>query len=380
MAKASPSNASSIVEEYSKKAHKLVERKVDFLLLALSQMIGSQSIVNPSPEFQRRLVWSDKKKSRFIESLLIGLPVPPLFLFEIEPNHYEVMDGQQRITAIGGFYQDEVALVGLEQLDFLNDRVYSRLPKELQRSLDRCVISTVNVSAAPNFGEDKGEIRREVFKRLNTGGVSLNPQELLNCLYSGPLNELVVELSCFRRFTEAWGIPAHTYAKEKSRTQSPAVKRNRYYARMEDCALVLRFLSMRDPKMIRGSVRAVAEKFMRENRNMPKPARDELGRAFRSRVDLAVDVFADDAFKYTNKKGKVKVSAPLFDAELAAMDRLYPSADKLRSRSARIRKAVKDALSNKKTFSLLINKANTAAAVRKRLRLMTRLVSGAAGL
>ncbi|XWK88512.1 MAG: DUF262 domain-containing protein [Phormidium sp.] len=76
------------------------------------------------PFYQRRLRWDEKKQSRLIESFLINIPVPPIILFEKEYNFYEVMDGQQRITAIRDFYENKLRLTGLELWSELNGRTY----------------------------------------------------------------------------------------------------------------------------------------------------------------------------------------------------------------------------------------------------------------
>jgi hypothetical protein len=82
-----------------------------------------------NPEFQRRHRWDDQKKSRLIESFIMNVPIPPIFLYEDRFSHYEVMDGLQRLTAIYGFYTNQLVLDGLEEWPELNGRRYSELPK-----------------------------------------------------------------------------------------------------------------------------------------------------------------------------------------------------------------------------------------------------------
>jgi Protein of unknown function DUF262 len=97
--------------------------------------------MNIRPEYQRRLVWDEKKKSRFIESLLMNIPIPPIFLYETDLSRYEVMDGQQSLNAIIEFYENELRLKGLETWKVLNGYTYNKCPPRIQRGLDRRRIS-----------------------------------------------------------------------------------------------------------------------------------------------------------------------------------------------------------------------------------------------
>src|SRR5262249_30803115 len=93
------------------------------------------------PFYQRRLRWDKVRQSRFIESFIINIPVPPLFLYEAKYNSYEVIDGQQRITAIRAFYENDLVLKGLEHWPELNGRKYSNLPSNIRAGIDRRSIS-----------------------------------------------------------------------------------------------------------------------------------------------------------------------------------------------------------------------------------------------
>jgi hypothetical protein len=76
------------------------------------------------PFYQRRLRWDDARQSKLIESFIMNIPVPPLFVYEADLAKYEVMDGQQRITALRDFYSNKLKLTGLEQWPELNGRTY----------------------------------------------------------------------------------------------------------------------------------------------------------------------------------------------------------------------------------------------------------------
>ena len=119
------------------------------------------------PVYQRRITWDNKKRSRLIESFIINIPVPPVFIYEIEYGKYEVMDGLQRISAIRDFYSDKYALEGLTEWPELNGKKYSELPKKVKEGIDRRQISVVSLlkeSAKTPIQEQK--MKRMVFERL----------------------------------------------------------------------------------------------------------------------------------------------------------------------------------------------------------------------
>jgi hypothetical protein len=164
-----------IEERYDSEDRDVSQERNDFLLPQVVDFVSKKQWMNLQPEYQRRQVWEKAKQSRFIESLIMNLPVPPIFLFESEYNRYEVMDGQQRLSAILAFYENRLKLTGLEHWKELHGKQYADLPLKLQRGLDRRRISAV-VLQTPSASAKVGDVRRIVFERLNTGGQRLNAQ------------------------------------------------------------------------------------------------------------------------------------------------------------------------------------------------------------
>ena len=105
---------SQIERMYDSGANRVTQERNDFFLPQILDFVASKKWINLRPEYQRRLVWDRKKKSQFIESLLMNIPIPPVFLYENDINRYEVMDGQQRLNAILEFYGNGLVLTGLE--------------------------------------------------------------------------------------------------------------------------------------------------------------------------------------------------------------------------------------------------------------------------
>jgi len=175
------------------------------------------------PDFQRHFVWDAKKSSRLIESALLDIPLPVIYLSEEKDGKEYVIDGQQRLTAffsfIDGKFPDgkDFKLTGLKVLTELNKKSFKDIDKKLQRKIRKTKIRTITFRK-----ESEADLKFEIFERLNTGAVSLNDQELRNCIYRGPYNELLKYLSKDTDFMYLLGI------KKPDR-------------RMKDVELVLRF-------------------------------------------------------------------------------------------------------------------------------------------
>ncbi|MGW4717815.1 DUF262 domain-containing protein [Nocardia sp. NPDC004260] len=160
------------------------------------------------PEYQRRHRWDNGRKSRLIESFLMNVPVPPIFLYEYELARFEVMDGRQRLTALMDFYENSLELTGLQHWPELNGRTYSSLPSSIRDGIDRRYLSSIillNETAADE--EQAAFLKKLVFERLNSGGVRLSGQETRNAVYNGPLNDLCLELSQTAELRGMLGTP-----------------------------------------------------------------------------------------------------------------------------------------------------------------------------
>lgn len=148
------------------------------------------------PEFQRHFVWDAKKSSGLIESALLEIPLPVIYLSEEMGGKEIVIDGQQRLTAffsfIDGVFPDgrEFKLTGLEVFNELNRKLFKELDDELQDNIRYCKIRTITFKP-----ESNPDLKFAIYKRLNTGAVTLNDQELRNCIYRGPYNNLLKKLS-----------------------------------------------------------------------------------------------------------------------------------------------------------------------------------------
>lgn len=116
--------------KYAESQLRVVRETRDYNLDYLQHALRpGREVIDISPAYQRRLRWNNKKKSLLIESFLLNIPVPPVYLFEVEYNQFEVIDGQQRLDSISSFLSNDYALSGLEYWRELNKRRFNDLPK-----------------------------------------------------------------------------------------------------------------------------------------------------------------------------------------------------------------------------------------------------------
>jgi hypothetical protein len=326
--------------------------------------------IDVSPTYQRRLRWSNKKKSLLIESFLLNIPVPPIFLYESDYNEYEVIDGRQRLDAVRSFLANDYALTGLEYWSELNKKRFNDLPRVLQRGLlRRSLAATVLLAETKNPDEGSIDVRRALFDRLNTGGIGLNPQELRNALHSGPLNDLLIELARSQPFTTAWDIPPYTKGENKKPPERLA--NNPLYASLADAELVLRFFALRDAFTGgKGSLRQILDRYMAEHAKMNEGEINQMRSDFLKLLQRLVDLFQGRPFILPTTG---RASRPLYDALMIALSK-EPELDLVTNAEA-IRASLAEALSNESDYDVLVGRGNTMTAVRNRVELASLILA-----
>ena len=156
--------------------------------------------INAKPRFQRKYVWPDKTASQLIESLLLNVPIPPIYLAEDEEAEHDVIDGQQRIYTLYRFFDNQFKLSGLKILTELNGRKFFEMDSKLQKKLRKKTLRCIVIS-----NDSDPDLKFEVFERLNSNTVPLNAQELRNCVYRGPFNYLLHDLSEYKPWLKILG-------------------------------------------------------------------------------------------------------------------------------------------------------------------------------
>jgi len=346
-------------EKYRSQMHQIFTQKIELPISTILDMINHQ--IDLSPHFQRRGIWKLDRRSRFIESIIMNVPIPPVFLGEDEYGKYVVLDGRQRLTAVSEFLANNYALTDLRVWSELNDLRFNDLKKKsLDITLTRRFIPAVLI-----LKESSADVKYDVFDRLNTGGVIAEAMEIRNAVARGPCTDMLHELSDNVTFRKLWEIPlAH-----EEREVLPV------YNRMEDLELVLRFIALLNPKDYddySGTFRDYLTHVLNE-KNKAYKADPSLRKADETLFDRAVTnawkVFGADAFRKPAAQGKRgKKSAPLADAVMHALRGYDPSkiSDPV---AARVKKRIDDLCLKDATFKAAIGTGtNGRSATRNRLR------------
>jgi hypothetical protein len=282
-----------------KEARNVVWQPKDFSTKELYDM-WKEGELNIQPEFQRFEVWDSTKKSRLIESALLDVPIPPIYLAEENDNKYSVVDGQQRLRAFFDFFDGHLALRGLLVLRELNGKKFAELEKEDKSSLWRFTPHAIIIKK-----ESHPDIKFEIFERFNTGSVKLNDQELRNCIYRGEYNNLLKELSENRDFQLLLGL-------------------NKPHKRMVDRELILRFFAFWHNTYLRYEppMKSFLNNEMSRFRNLNEEEKEKMRKLFKKSIDLTETVFGENSFRRfqvgneTDPNGmweKRKINKALFD-------------------------------------------------------------------
>ncbi len=360
----------AIEKHFSTGRLRVIQDKNDFFLPHVLDFIEGRSWGNLRPEYQRRLRWDTAKKSKLIESFIMNVPVPPIFLFEVDIGRFEVMDGQQRLNAVVEFFKGGYKLTGLKIWPSLNGRTFSELPPLVRKGLERAKISAITLMSDTSEGEVNAlDLRAQVFERLNTGGERLNAQELRNSLYSGEFNRALIELSGEESFTAAWEIPSHREHTLSDGSPADALKKNIYFKRMTDVEIVLRFFAFYDVDKISGSVRSMLDGVMKRHKGASKDTATKLKKDFLDALEVSIEVMGDMVFRIPNTAtGRHTLSRPLFDAEMVAFHILKNRKNEIIKNRTAIRDAILQLASpESEHYDLIIGRANTAAAIKDRI-------------
>lgn len=151
------------------------------------------------PDYQGEMAWDEDRQSKFIESVVLGLPIPYIFVADISESEdlarLEIIDGTQRIRTLTRFINNELRLKNLEKLKTLNGFTFEDLPPQRQRRFNRTTIRMIQLTE-----EADEEVRRDLFERINSGSVELNEMEKRRGSKPGKFLDLIEELSRNKKF------------------------------------------------------------------------------------------------------------------------------------------------------------------------------------
>ena len=168
-----------------------------------------QRTLNINPSFQRNYVWDKERKSRLIESMILKIPLPMFYVSESPEGNWEVVDGLQRLSTIRDFVLGDkfdgngFALEKMEFLSILNGKTFNDLNADSKANSIVNNIMDAQLSFTVISPDTPEKVKRNIFKRLNTGGMKLEPQEIRHALYEGKSTEILKELSVSEEFLNA---------------------------------------------------------------------------------------------------------------------------------------------------------------------------------
>lgn len=248
------------------------------------------------PEFQRKYVWNIKDASRFIESLILGLPVPGVFFTqEKDSGKMLVIDGQQRLLSLQKFYKGIFNDKQIFRLKGVQSDLEGKAIDELNGSdrlrLDDSVIHATVVKQ--DLPDDDGSSIYMVFERLNTGGMKLTPQEIRACIYHGSFNRMLANLSNNPSWKKIYGT-------ENNRLKSEE--------------LILRFFALSENwEQYKKGLKGFLNQYMEEHKNISTEQETILADKFSSTVGFIYEALGDSAFRLSKN-----LNAAVYDSVMIA--------------------------------------------------------------
>ena len=253
--------------------------KKDFPLSSIKEMFDDGDIIT-NPDYQRDFVYSVSQSSKLIESVLIGIPIPTIYLCEEDDGTFSVIDGQQRITSFVKYLKNEFALTGLTELKELNNLTFKDMDKVIQKKLKSSSLNAICIL------KDSQELKYEIFARLNQGSVSLNSQELRNCIYRGTYNNMLEELSNNKH------LPILFHDENK---------RKQYQER------ILRFFALRNFTEYKSSIIKTMNDYMSIHQNDDENTISNHKELFNKTIDIVKQILGESAFFPVNRENDTEI-------------------------------------------------------------------------
>ncbi len=352
-------NEKKVVVRFKDAQDRLVLQAADLSLETIAAMVEGKSI-DLQPKYQRRERWSHEQQSALIESFLLNIPIPPIYLAEENFGIYSAIDGKQRISAIFQFMRGGLKLAGVETFKELEGSDFHSLPIDLQNALR----IRPYVRAITLLKQSDPALKYEVFTRLNRQGVPLNPQEIRNVLYRGKLNDLVYRLA------------KNAFLKRQLKIKGTKASA---YQNMDDAEHVLRFLALHlDRKSFAGSFRRAMDGFMDRHRNPSPSELTGFAQSFNEAIGACKRIWGDSAFKRANDGDwRDQFLSGMYDAQMLAVARLSSTqVAQAVARSGSILKRTEALFAEDREFDAAVRQAtNTPSRLDYRVARITHLLT-----
>ena len=261
------------------------------------------------PELQRNYIWEKPEASRFIESLLLGLPVPSIFLAKTNKEKQLIVDGYQRIMTVyeyveTGIFSKDGKVFKLSNSKKINEKwrgkAFNELDETEQRRIKRTTIHAIVF--VQDHPQNSDTSMFQIFERINTSGRTLTPQEIRNCVYQGRLNSLLFELNKNNNWRELFGLAE-------------------IEPRMKDMEFILRFFGLADDKIKKSektqiSLKLYLNEFMGKEEFEDEWKLNVLKEEFIKTIDFIYNNIGINAFHNISSEGKYicRFHPTIFDA------------------------------------------------------------------
>lgn len=296
------------------------------------------------PDYQRNFVATEQIASKLVESILLDVPIPVVYLAEEVNGNFSVIDGQQRLTSFISFLEGKYPdgkpfkLSSLKILPELNRKTFTDLDAEAQKKIRSTTIHSIIIKK-----ESNEDIKFEIFERLNTGSTKLNEDEIRNTVYRGHYVSLLARLSENPTFHEL-------------------VRKDTFKKRMIYRGMILRFLALSEKSYInyRSSMKQFCNKELRENQYLSAEKEKEYEKRFLHCVDLVKIVFGDKAFRryVPGEEGQLgnwstgQINMALYDLQMVGFTTF--SKHEVLSKADFIREGLLELMTNHPKFQELI--------------------------
>lgn len=307
---------------------KIIWQPKDFTIREFVSMHADGDL-NLQPDYQRNYVMNPKQASRLVESVMMDVPLPVIYLAEEKDNTYSVIDGQQRLTSFISFIHGTIHgttntfyLRGLKVFTELNRKTFADLTSEQQKKIRSTTLHSIVIKK-----ESNEDIKFEIFERLNTGSIKLNEDEIRNTVYRGNFMHLLSDLGESKEFHKL-------------------IRKSNFRQRMIYRGMALRFFALAEKSYLnyKPSIKQFCNKYLRDNRNISSEKQRELRELFKHCVDCMYSVFGENAFRRLipgNTKDPngswttTRINMALFDIQMCGFtqyskNQIIPKADAIR--------------------------------------------------
>ncbi len=343
-------------------ASKIKIDRVQFSIFELKRRYD-RGLICLDPDFQRNYVWKQKQKSELIESIIMGIPLPLIYLAETMEGNLVIVDGRQRLTTFFHFMENKFSLNGLKILPDLNGCRFMDFEKDKTKRKFATDIEDFQLVIQIIKYPTPDRVRFDIFDRVNRGGTPLNNQEMRNALYQGKSTKLLSALAASEEFQCATG-----------NSISPIHMKDRY--------IILRAIGFwiwkegkltdREGKFVR--YRSDIEEFlgyvMEQLNRMSEQEIEDISKVFRAEMKVTYDILGEDAFRIPTENTKRRpVSMTLFESLFYFMGLVLN--DKKDFAPSDIVKAVEEILEDSVFLEALTYNVDSAFHVEERFRVVT---------